>query len=97
MRKLVALGMITMAFVACSGSNSSTSDSNPIPLDQIPGELAKSFCAAEQVCNPFFYAVAFENTDCVSQFTKQFQEASYNDIQTAVNGGTIKYDGGLAR
>ncbi|HEX3773698.1 MAG TPA: hypothetical protein VHV51_04485, partial [Polyangiaceae bacterium] len=88
-------GMITLAFAGCGGSN--TTNSNPIPLDQIPAELAKSFCAAEQACNPFFYAVAFENTDCVTQFTKQFQEASYNDIQVAVTGGTTKYDGNLAR
>ena len=87
MRKLVAILTAVTSLAACSGS--STSDSNSIPLDQIPAELAKSFCAAEQACSPFFYAVAFSNTDCVSQFTKQFQEASYNDIQNDVTAGTI--------
>jgi hypothetical protein len=95
MRKLVAILTAVTSFAACSGS--STSDSNAIPIDQIPAELAKSFCAAEQTCNPFFYGVAFSNTDCVSQFTKQFQEASYNDIQNDVTAGTIKYDGNQAR
>ncbi len=95
MRKLVATLMAVSSFAACGGSN--TSDSNPIPIDQVPAELANSFCAAEQACNPFFYSVAFANTDCVAQFTKQFQEASYNDIQNAVSAGTVKYDGNLAR
>lgn len=96
MRKLIAVLMASATFAACSGSSSSSS-SNPIPIDQIPTELAKSFCAAEQACNPFFYSVAFTNSDCVATFAKQFQEASYNQIQAAVTAGTVKYDGNLAR
>ena len=95
MHKLVAVLITSTALGACSGSNSS--DSNPIPLAQIPAALAKSYCSAEKACNPFFYGVAFANTDCVAQLTQQFQEASYNDIQAAVTAGTVKYDGNLAQ
>jgi hypothetical protein len=97
MRKLIAVLMTSTAMAACSGSNSSDSSSNAIPLEQIPATLAKSYCAAELGCNPFFYGVAFANTDCALQLTKQFQEASYNDIQAAVIAGTVTYDGNLAR
>src|SRR5450432_2768875 len=96
MRKLVAVLMVSTTLAGCSGS-SSTGDSNSIPIDQIPAELGKSFCAAEQACNPFFYGIAFTSSDCVAKFTKQFQEASYNDIQAAVTAGTVTYDGNLAR
>ncbi len=95
MRKLVAVLMASTTLLSCSGS--STTSSNPIPIAQIPAELGKSFCAAEQACNPFFYGIGFANSDCVATFTKQFQEASYNDIQAAVTAGTVKYDGNLAR
>ncbi len=95
MRKLVAILMASTTIAACSGSSSS--DSNPIPIDQIPAELAKSYCAAEQACAPFFYEIAFTNTDCIASVTKEFQEASFNDIQAAVTAGTVKYDGDLAR
>ncbi len=95
MRRVVASALISTWFLACSGSSSSSGD--PIPLAQIPTELAKSFCAAEQACNPFLYQFAFTNTDCVALATQEFAQASYNDIQVAVNAGTVKYDGNLAR
>lgn len=95
MRKVMAVLIASTALAACSGGN--TSSSNPIPIEQIPTELAKSFCAAEQACNPFFYSVAFTVSDCVTTFSKQFQEASFNDIQAAVTAGTVKYDGNQAR
>lgn len=95
MRRVFGVALLSSFFFACSGSSSSSGD--PVPLDQIPAELAKSFCAAEQACNPFFYKVGFTNTDCESVLTKEFAQASYNDILAAVNAGTVKYDGNLAR
>jgi len=96
MRRVMAVLWLSSVFFACSGSSSSSSET-PIPLAQLPAELARSFCAAEQACNPFFYNVAFTNTDCAALVTQEFTQASYNDIQAAVNAGTIKYDGTLAR
>jgi hypothetical protein len=95
MRKLVAILMASTLFAACSGS--STSDSNPIPIDQVPTQLATGVCAAEKACAPFFYSIGFANTDCVTSLAKQFQEASYTDLQNAVTAGTVKYDGNQAR
>ena len=96
MRRVASVALLGCFFLACSGSTSSSSG-DPVPLDQIPAELAKSFCAAEQACNQFLYDFAFTNTDCVSVATKEFAQASYNDIQAAVTAGTVKYDGNLAR
>jgi hypothetical protein len=95
MRKLIAVLLASATAAACSGS--STSASNAIPLEEVPSELAKSYCAAEQACDPFFYSIAFANTDCVARFTATFQQASFTDIQNAVSAGTVKYDGAKAR
>ncbi|HWZ88353.1 MAG TPA: hypothetical protein VNW92_05865 [Polyangiaceae bacterium] len=95
MRKLVAILMACTPLAACSGSSSS--DSNPIPIEQVPSELAKSICAAVRACDPFTYNFAFLNTDCISTFSARLQQASYTDIQNAVTAGTVKYDGNQAR
>ncbi|HEX7450645.1 MAG TPA: hypothetical protein VF294_00090 [Polyangiaceae bacterium] len=97
MQKLVAILMVSTSLAACGGSSSSPSDSSPIALADAPRELAKAFCAAEKDCSPFYYSIGFANTDCTASLTKQFQQATFDQIQTAIDAKTVKYDGGLAR
>ncbi len=96
MQKLVATLMLTASFTACGGSSSDLSSSS-IPLDQVPAELAKAFCQAEQNCSPFFYSLGFANTDCVASLTEQYKQATFDQLQTAIDAKTLKYDGSLAR
>jgi len=96
MRKLVAIVMLTASFTACGGSSSDLSASS-IPLDQVPAELARAFCQAERNCSPFYYSVGFANTDCVSTLTEQFKQATFDQLQAAIDSKTLKYDGTLAR
>jgi hypothetical protein len=97
MQKLLAILVVSTSIVGCGGSSSSPGDSGAIALADAPGQLAQAFCAAEQACSPFAYGVAFANTDCTSVLTKQLEQASFDQIQTAVAAKTVKYDGNLAR
>jgi hypothetical protein len=97
MQKLVAILMVSTSLAACGGSFSSPSSSSPIALADAPGALAQSFCDAEKTCSPFYYNIAYANTDCTASLTKQFQQATFDQIQTAIDAKTVKYDGELAR
>ncbi len=96
MQKFVAILMVTASFTACGGSTSDLS-SGVVALDQVPAELAKAFCKAEKNCSPFYYSVGFANTDCVAALTEQFKQATFDQLQTAIDAKTLKYDGALAR
>jgi hypothetical protein len=95
MRKLVAILVVSATFAACGGSSANSDDA--IALADAPAQLAKAYCQAEQACSPFYFSIGFANTDCVASLTKQFAQATFDQIQTAIDAKTVSYDGNLAR
>ncbi len=85
--------MVSALLAACGGSSSDFTASSTISLAQLPAELGKALCQAEQACNPFFYQVAFSNADCASSLAEQLQQASFTQIQNAVTAKLANYDG----
>ncbi|HEY1535224.1 MAG TPA: hypothetical protein VGF76_14450, partial [Polyangiaceae bacterium] len=97
MQKLVAILMVSTSLAACGGSSSSPGETSAISLADAPGELAQAFCAAEKACSPFYYSIGFANTDCTASLTQQFQQATFDQIQAAIDAKTVSYDGDSAR
>ncbi len=89
MRKFAAMLTVSAIFVACSGSDGG---SGAVPLAQAPAELAKAYCQAERDCSPFYYSIGFANTDCAASLTKQLEQATFGQIQAAIEAKTVTYD-----
>ena len=96
MRKLSAIVMVSAVLAACGG-NSEFTAGGAIPIEQLPSELAQALCSAEQSCAPFFYGVAFQNSDCKTVLSQQLQDALFSQVQVAITGNTVKYDANKAR
>ncbi len=97
MRHLSAIVLVSALLAACGGSSSEFTAGGAIPIDQLPGELAQSLCGAEKSCSPFFYGIAFGSADCKAQLSEQLSEESFGQIEVAVTGKTVNYDGVKAR
>lgn len=96
-RGALALGLLGSSLIAaCGGSDGAFTAGTPIAIEALPEKLAAAFCDAQQDCSPFYFEVFFGNRDCTAIITEQFREASFNQLQTAVDGGTVKYDAKLA-
>lgn len=82
---------------ACGGSTGGFTSGQPLPIEDLPAKLAESYCAAQKQCAPFFFQIFFADRDCTATATEQFREASFNQLQSAVDAGKVEYDGKLAQ
>ncbi|MET0794355.1 MAG: hypothetical protein ABW061_22725 [Polyangiaceae bacterium] len=97
MRRLSAILLVSALLAACGGSSSEFTAGGSIALDQLPDELARALCQAEQACSPFFYQVAFSNADCAGVLSAQLEQATFAQIRIAIDEKQVNYDGLKAR
>ncbi len=93
MRHLSAIVAVSALLAACGGSSTQFTAGGAIPLEQLPAELGKALCQAEQACSPFFYQVAFGNADCAGVLAAQLAESTFAQIQIAIDAKKANYDG----
>lgn len=97
MRRLSAIVWVPALLAACSGSNTEFTAGGALPLAELPSELSKALCQAEQTCSPFFYQIGFSNADCKDLLTAQLEQSTFAQIQIAIDAKKTNYDGLKAR
>jgi len=93
---LSATFFASLLLAACGGSSEPTG-SGSLTIEELPDALGQALCQAEQSCNPFYYSVAFTNTDCKALLSRRLEEASLTQVQAAIAAQTVHYDGALAQ
>lgn len=112
MRNLSAVVLGLVSLLACGGNSEFTTapgsaagaagtggmggGESVLPIAQLPDELAQALCQAEHACNPFFFGIGFKTRDCKASISEQFKEASFTQIQVAIDANTVKYDSAKA-
>jgi len=96
MHRLSAVVSFCALFTACGGSSEFTTGGS-VAIEELPTELGRALCQAQEDCAPFFYSIAFANLDCTALLSQRLEEASLSQIQAAVAAKTVTYDATLAR
>jgi hypothetical protein len=93
-RKSFMTYVCTFAFAGACGSHASSSD--PLELEELPGEFASIQCRLFEACLGELGNL-FAPGDCESSVEAGFRNSDFVAIEAAIEAGVVSYDGVITR
>ena len=93
---LVLLCLSVPFAIGCGGGDDDDDDS-PVPIEQLPAEIAGVFCADVLPCLGSLSGMFLNGADCEDEYTAQFTDQELARWQAAIDAGTLVYHADKAR
>lgn len=82
---------VALVAVGCGGDDDDDDGGGPIPIEELPGEIADVYCSGILPCLGPLESFFLNGADCQETFTAQFEDQQVPRWQAAIEAGTLVY------